>query len=317
MKLEFYPAPERRSSDTDEAYVVVPGNFDGVHLGHRALIAHAKTLGPNVCALTFDPHPLRLLAPEKAPGALTSLKRKIELLIHAGADVVAVACFDRPFSELSATRFVSEIFVDALRASHVIVGEDFRFGYKREGDIQLLRQLARQHNFSVQTMPHVAASDAAISSTRVRQALVRGDLNEVTGCLGRGYDLDGAIVHGQARGRTIGFPTANFALPAELLPAHGVYAVIARDLSAPATPPLRGVANLGVRPTISAGLSLEANFFDVDPNLYDHTLRLAFVRRIRDEMRFESLDALKAQIERDVAIARAETQTLPGWHTWL
>ena len=217
---------DRALSDATRA-VVVPGNHDGVHLGHVALLAlarrEAETCDARVVALTFDPHPLTLLAPERAPSTLTDIARRKELLLAAGADDVVIAPFDEHYAKLSATHFAEVELAQKLRAVAVVVGPDFRFGQGRAGDISLLRSLGERLGFRVvvaETIP--AAGVERVSSTSVREALVRGEVGIAARMLGRLHEVDGEVIHGQAKGRTIGFPTANLAPSSVLLPKDGV-----------------------------------------------------------------------------------------------
>jgi riboflavin kinase/FMN adenylyltransferase len=280
-----------------------------VHRGHRALIdaavAHARPRGLRIVALTFDPHPAELLAKERAPARLTTTARRIELLRGAGCDDVHVARFDAAFAAQSPETFVDEVLVRALRARAVVLGPDFRFGANRAGDVALLQQLGRARDFDVVPLAPLCDGGAPISSSRVRAAVGAGEVAIAAALLGRVHDLDGEVVRGAERGRTIGFPTANLRASDVLLPADGVYSVVARRLDDPSTPVLRGVANLGVRPTLGAGRSIEVHLFDWSGDLYGAPLRVGFVARLREERRFEGLEALRAQIARDAAEARA------------
>jgi riboflavin kinase/FMN adenylyltransferase len=285
--------------------VVTPGNHDGVHLGHRALLAAARAMadreGLEVVAMTFDPHPATVLAPERAPALLTTIERRRELLAGAGADRVDVVRFDRTFASLSAEEFVEARLAGALRARGVVVGPDFRFGRGRAGDTETLRVLGRAHGFEVITVEPVLLDGEVVSSTRVRAMLAEGDVRAAARLLGRMHDVDGLVVRGDGRGRSIGVPTANLDCDPVLLPKDGVYAVVVKvgsDL-------LPGVANLGVRPTFAAGRSVEVHLLDVDRDLYDARVRVAFAERLRGEQRFDGVEALKAQIARDVSAARA------------
>ncbi len=304
--------------------VITVGNYDGVHLGHRALAvaAHdaAALRGLVSAALFFHPHPARVLHKEAPPPPLLTLpERRGELLRRNGIDQVFIEHFDEAFAAKTPDTFVREILVDKLQARGVVVGTDFRFGRGRVGDVELLRSLGRIHAFEVEVVPPIDALGARVSSSRVRAALLSGDLATATTLLDRYYDVDGTVIRGDQRGRTIGFPTANLAVSElSLVPRDGVYAVVARPLPAarssqpePATQLWTGVANLGVRPTVGAGRSIEAHLFDFEGDLYDQRLRLAFVRRLRDEMKFPGLPALRQQIDRDATEARACTRELP------
>lgn len=269
-------------------------------------------------ALTFEPHPVRHFRPERALPEVTSLDRRLELLLKAGVRTVAVANFDDTFAAQSPEEFAASVFRDALRSAHVVVGADFRFGHKREGDLATLRTLGATLGFGVTVAEPVFMGDRVISSTWVREAIAAGDLDVATRLLARPHDVDGVVVHGAARGRTIGFPTANLMVERGLLPAHGVYAVVARDLADTSGRVLRGVANLGVRPTFEAGFSLEAHFADFDGDLYGKRLRVAFGARLRGERKFEGVDALKAQIAADVRDAAGLTLAhAKEWSAWI
>ncbi|HTB74331.1 MAG TPA: bifunctional riboflavin kinase/FAD synthetase [Polyangiaceae bacterium] len=290
--------------------VLVVGNFDGVHLGHQAVLGQAvdqaRSLGVSANVLTFDPHPAGVVG-GGAPQRLTTLERRAELVAKLGIDRMYVRRFDTAFAAWQPERFARDLVVGALRASVVVVGENFRFGAKRAGDLTLLRALGAQLGFDVRV--HAVASDARgrYSSTRAREAVVAGDLDEVRRVLGRPHSLSGVVAHGDERGRTIGVPTANLVDIPELLPPKGVYAVTADRYSQGAFAPLaRGVTNIGVRPTVgSGGLSVETYLLDFAGDLYDARLRIHLVARLREERKFGSLDELKAQIARDVSDARA------------
>lgn len=289
--------------------IVAPGNYDGVHLGHRVLLAAARELagdGERVTVLTFDPHPAHMLVPERAPLLLTTIARRRELALAAGADALEVARFDAEFAKQSPEEFVQRVLVERLRARGVVVGPDFRFGRERAGDVSTLEGLAAHHGFEVRAVDPVEVDGAVVSSTRIRAVLSEGDVVAAAALLGRVHDVAGEVVEGDRRGRTIGFPTANLDCEAVVLPADGVYSVVAR---APGGELLRGVANLGVRPTFAAGRSVEAHFFDFDGDLYGASLRVGFVTRLRGERSFDGLDALKAQISADAERARADLAT--------
>ncbi|MBX3271287.1 MAG: bifunctional riboflavin kinase/FAD synthetase [Sandaracinaceae bacterium] len=283
--------------------IVAPGNYDGVHLGHRALLATARDAarpGEPVTVLTFDPHPAVVLSPLRAPTPLTLIARREALLRRLGADVVEVVRFDKGFAAQSAEAFVADVLVRRLHARAVVVGPDFRFGKGRTGGVATLREAGLE----AREVAPVEHDGAVVSSTRIRGALREGHVEDAARWLGRVHDVGGTVVRGDGRGRTIGVPTANLACEPVLLPADGVYAVVARVAGDDAV--LRGVANLGVRPTVGAGRSVEAHFFDFEGDLYDRDLRLGFVTRLRGEQRFDGLPALTRQIALDAARARAD-----------
>ncbi len=283
------------------------GNFDGVHRGHQHLfhrvIEAARALKGQSLALTFDPHPTRVLAPDRAAPKLMGLDRRLELMAAAGLDAVVVLRFDTALSSQPAREFVEQIVL-GLGAREVFVGHDFHFGRNREGTGAVLKHLAAELGFTAHVIHPVTEGAVPISSTRTRQALADGDLALVRTLLGRRFDLDGLVVRGDRRGRTLGFPTANLATPTEALPRDGVYAARVRVHGDPASARHDAVLNLGARPTFRAGRSIEAHLLDADRDLYGRTLRVTFVRRLRDEPRFDGVDALRAQIALDVASAR-------------
>ena len=291
------------SRSVPKPHVVVIGNLDGVHLGHQAVLRQARQLaherGLPTVALTFDPHPSEVLRGE-APPRLCTVERRIALLRRHGADEVVVTAFTKELAAFTPERFARELLVERLGAKAIVVGEDFRFGANRAGDLPLLRELGDDLGFEV--VPAEVAGDAGgrFSSTRVRTAIAAGDLAEATRLLGRRHSLSGVVEGGDRRGRTIGFPTANVGGVGEIHPPHGVYAVFADDRP--------GVMNLGVRPTVNAdgdSLRVEVHLFDFDGDLYGQPMRVHLVSRLRDEKKFAGLDELKAQIGRDAAEARA------------
>ncbi|MDB4976459.1 MAG: riboflavin kinase/FMN adenylyltransferase [Myxococcaceae bacterium] len=314
-------------ANTTTHSVVTPGNYDGVHLGHRALVATARRVADEstpalrVVALTFDPHPLHFIAPERAPALLTDVPRRIELLRSAGADEVMVQSFDRDFSLLSPLEFVEQILVEKLAARAIVVGTDFRFGAQRAGDVALLKTLGAPLGIRVTTVPPVTLDGEQVSSSHVRAALIQGEVERAARMLTRVHDLERKVMHGFERGRTIGFPTANLELAGLLAPADGVYAVSVRVLDGePSFSAQRygGVANLGVRPTVQGGRSMEVHLLDFAGDLYGRTLRIGFVARLRGETKFPDLPALRAQIARDVEAGRRALESCdPSLLTWI
>ena len=286
---------------------VAVGNFDGVHRGHQALVAaavtRARAAGEAAVVLTFDPHPAAVLRPQAAPAALTTLAQKEELLAALGVDRLVVVPFDRRLAGLAPEAFATEVLEQAVGARHVVVGESFRFGRGRAGDPQGLVELGRTRGFGVEVVPPVMEEGQPISSSRVREALAGGRVDEALRLLGRAYFVDGLVERGDGRGRTLGIPTANLAPEPQILPARGVYAARCAlgDGSLQAA-----VVNVGERPTFGGGrVRLEAHLIGFEGDLYGSRLRVAFHERLRDEQRFANAEALVAQIRADVAAARA------------
>lgn len=288
--------------------VVVIGNFDGVHRGHQAVVGAAldaaRKTGATARALTFHPHPQEVLGNAPRP-VLTSLARKRTLLERAGIGVV-VEPFTLELAALSPEQFVERILVRKLDAECVLVGENFRFGKGRGGDLDELARLGARFGFSAHAQALAGDEVGLFSSTRVRQALSAGDLTSAEHCLGRPHSVAGSVQRGDGRGRTIGVPTANLGEIAEVLPPNGVYAcLVDRELNDERAEPLGlGVANIGVRPTAAAGFSVEVHLLDLDQDLYGERLRVHWAERLRSELKFPDLSALSAQIERDKDSAR-------------
>jgi riboflavin kinase/FMN adenylyltransferase len=303
--------------------LVVIGNFDGVHLGHRAVLeassAEAQALGLMTVALTFDPHPSAVLGRGALP-VLTPLARKLELLGRACPGLtVVVEPFTQELARLPPTEFVERKLSLALKARIVVVGKNFRFGVRRSGDLGTLEELGRRLGFEARAEPLRGDQDGPYSSSRIRAALSAGDLATTERLLGRPHALSGKVTRGAGRGRTIGVPTANLEGVPEALPPYGVYACVVDRLTPEGGRVLaRGVLNVGERPTVGAGFSVEVHLFDFDGDLYGQELRVHLCARLRDERRFDGLDALKAQIERDMASARAvlaeRTPTGDAWY---
>ena len=286
---------------------VTIGNFDGVHRGHQALVSatveRARRDAGTAVVLTLDPHPARLLDPEHAPTALNTLDQKAEVLAGLGVDRIVVLPFTRELAGRSPEEFAHEILAGALGARCVVVGPDFRFGRGRQGDTSTLRALGQRLGFDVMTIEPVVLGDAAVSSSRVRDALARGDVEEAEALLGRAFFVDGEVVRGAGRGRTLGIPTANVRSENETLPAKGVYAGRCR---LPSGEEHVAVINRGHRPTFGGGEeTLEAHLLDFGDDLYGARVRVTFAARLRGESRFPGPEALVAQVRADVARARA------------
>jgi len=286
---------------------VTVGVFDGLHAGHRSVLAllrrrAAELGGLETAVVTFDPHPLAVVASEHTPRLLTGIAHRLELLEAAGMDVAAVVTFDDEMRLLTPAAFAAGVLADALQARLVVVGEDFRFGRNRLGNVASLAELGDAHGFAAEILPLVGG-EAPISSTRVRAMVAVGDVEGAAAALGRPHELRGTVVPGDGRGRTLGFPTANVALdPGLAVPGAGVYAVWAGRPGEPLRP---AVANVGTRPTFGGTqCGLEVHFLDGAGDLYGVTLHVAFVSQLRDERRFADGDALAAQVRADIAAAR-------------
>lgn len=296
--------------------VVTPGNHDGVHLGHRALIDAARRTaqahGWQTLGMFFDPHPTAVLAPERAPVLITGVERRIEIMKGAGCDEVVVLPFDDEFAKMSPGRFVRKVLLDACRAKGVVVGPDFHFGHRRAGNIDTLRSWGDQRGFSVELVEPVMFRGKAVSSTRIRRILREdGNVEDAAIMMTRFHEIAGEVVRGDGRGRQIGFPTANLEVAPLQLPKDGVYAVVARVLDDPSASLLHGVANLGDRPTFKAGRSVEVHLFGFDGDLYGRRLRIGFAARLRGEKKFDGLEGLRAQIDRDCDDAKNALQQSP------
>jgi riboflavin kinase/FMN adenylyltransferase len=286
--------------------VLTIGNFDGVHRGHQALMSRLCEEGRKrnlpVVVVVFEPQPLELFAGDKAPARLTRLREKLRYMAEAGVDKVLCVRFDRRFAALSAQRFISDLLVEKLDVKYLAVGDDFRFGAGRQGDFLLLQKAGAEYGFEVVSTETFCDGGKRISSTAVRQALAVDDLALAQSLLGHPFTISGRVVHGDALGRTLGFPTANLPLRRSVSPVKGVYAVEVRGL----TPePLPGVANIGTRPTVK-GLrqQLEVHLLDINMDLYGRHIDVVLKQKIRNEQRFASLEALKEQIANDVVTAR-------------
>jgi riboflavin kinase/FMN adenylyltransferase len=301
----------RHTSATGDARgaVVAAGNFDGVHLGHQAVLAEAKALARAAAApfavLTFEPHPRAVFQPGLPPFRLTPFRAKSLVLEALGVDLLFTLHFDQAFAQKSAEEFVAETLVAGLGAKALVVGYDFVFGHKRRGTAELLKAEGLKHGFGVAVVaPVAAAGGIAYSSTQIREHLVAGRPRAAAALLGRPWEIDGRGEVGDKLGRTIGFPTANIELADYLRPAPGVYAVRAGIEDGAATHWHDGAANLGWRPTVGGkDLRLETHLFDFNGDLYGKHLRVALIERLRAEQRFDGLDALKAQIAADCAQA--------------
>ena len=289
--------------------VITIGNFDGVHLGHQALISRCCELvqgNEQTAVVTFEPLPQAFFRPENAPARLASVYQKLQRLTDAGADLCWMMRFDNELATLSPVDFVKQVLVEGLSARHIVVGEDFRFGHKRAGDLELLTKLGRQYDFDVEAMPAVLGDGERISSTAIRQALAAGDFAQAGKILGRPYAMQGHVVRGQQLGRTLGFPTANLRVPVLPSPVKGIFAVHAREGDCDESTPWRaGVASLGWRPTVGGkDLLLEVHLFDFTGDLYGRRLQVEFVAKLRDELHFSNVGEMVDQMKLDAEQAR-------------
>jgi riboflavin kinase/FMN adenylyltransferase len=280
--------------------VLALGNFDGLHRGHLKIIERVKRgvaeHGGTPMAMTFDPHPPRVVRPEKAPPLLMTKAQRLDALHRAGIECVAVVRFTRELSQWDPETFVRTVLVEWLRISKVWVGANFLFGHGRSGNFSVLRTLGQRYGFRAEKIDPVRYKDFVVSSTRIRRLVSEGRVDEAGALLGHPYYVDGAIVHGKGRGREIGVPTANLQTDNELVPPLGVYATtLTIDGIIHA-----GITNIGVRPTFGeSDVAIETHLLGYTGDLYGRTVRLSFVQRLRDERRFPDVDALRAQIQAD------------------
>ena len=286
--------------------VLALGNFDGVHLGHQAIfrqvVTHAQALGGTSMVFTFEPHPARVINPEKAPPLLTTFEQKMRLIETLGICVGLRVRFTDTFAQQQPEAFIRDVLVDQIGIQHLVVGYDCRFGHRRAGTAELLQETAAIYGYEVTVVPPITELGMTVSSSNIRQLVTQGQVEEANRLLGRYYAVEGTVVKGFQRGRTIGFPTANVDSINDIIPQTGVYAVRVewREKC------YDGVANIGYNPTFAnQTLSVEAHLFDFEADLYGEFIRVEFLRKIRDERKFASVDELTAQIARDAATARA------------
>lgn len=281
--------------------VITIGNFDGVHVGHKSLIEKLKklsaTLDTTSLVMTFEPQPLEYFNPDSCVPRLTRLREKFHHLAKTGVDAVLVSRFNSVFAKKSADMFLKEILVDRLKIKAILVGEDFRFGYKREGDIDLLKKMGERYGFLVNIMPNVMLHEERVSSTSIRKALLNADQGYAEQLLGRPFTMMGRIVYGSQLGRQLGFPTANIYLHRKATPIKGIYIVRLYGISEKGLP---GVANVGVRPTIGGTrILLEVYLFNFNQNIYGKYVTVEFCKKLREEVRFANLELLKNQMVLD------------------
>ncbi len=289
--------------------VATIGNFDGVHLGHQAVLGQlaekADAFGVPALVITFEPQPQEYFNHGELPPRLTRFREKLRALRRFSVDRVLALQFNRSLAELTAAQFIQQVLLDGLDIRYLVVGDDFRFGKGRGGDFAMLQQVGAEHGFEVVNMHTFSQGGGRVSSTRIREALQRGELLAAEQMLGRPYRMCGRVAHGNKLGRTIGFPTANIFLHRKKTPVDGVFAVQMFGIDGE---PVAGVANVGTRPTVDETGTrslLEVHLFDFDRDIYGRYVHVDFLHRIREERRFDSFDALKAQILRDADEARA------------
>jgi len=294
------------AADTPIALTI--GNFDGVHLGHQAMLAKLRDAaarhGAPACVMTFEPHPREFFAPDKAPTRLTSLREKLELIAAHGIDRAFVCRFNYEFAQHTAQDFIERTLVRGLGVRWLQVGDDFRFGARRAGDFVMLKQAASRHGFEVEAMASVTLGGERVSSTAVRNALVAGNLDYAAQLLGRPYSISGRVVHGDGVGTKLGFPTANIQMKHNRPPLNGIFVV---EFSGVEAHPLRGVASLGIRPTLKhqGQPVLEVHVFDFNGDLYGRHVRVDFLHKLRDEEKYADLETLTRQIGLDVENSKA------------
>ncbi|MDX1577773.1 MAG: bifunctional riboflavin kinase/FAD synthetase [Gemmatimonadota bacterium] len=308
-------SPESGLPGNVAATVVPAGTFDGVHLGHQAILREierrAGSRGLHSTLLTFDRHPLRVLRPDEAPPLLTTPNEKKEVLAQFGLDYVAFVSFTRAFSRVTPEAFVERVLLRRLRARELVIGHDHGFGRGRSGDVDVLERLGRAHGFEVDVVSGVEVAGRVVSSTRIRQALAKGHVEEAAACLGRPYSIRGSVIHGLGRGRTLGFPTANLSPPPpeKLLPAEGIYAVrasVTGDL-------LDGLLHLGARPTFAGSPpAIELYLLDFEADIYGEPVVVEFLTRLREVRPFGSAAELVAQMREDREVARRYFRALHG-----
>jgi riboflavin kinase/FMN adenylyltransferase len=286
--------------------VLALGNFDGVHLGHQAIFHHVRSRVQAIqgtgMVFTFEPHPLRVLRPEQAPPLLTTFEQKMRLIASEGIEVGLRIPFTDVFAKQQPHEFIHEVLCRTIGIRELVVGYDFRFGHQRAGTVEHLQEAAVTHGYQVTVVPAISVAGLTVSSSNIRKLIRQGEVEGASRLLGRYYAIEGPVVEGFRRGRTIGFPTANVQPINEVVPQTGVYAVRVTWREAH----LNGVANVGYNPTFgNAALSVEAHVFDFQNDLYGDMIAVEFVRKIRDERKFDSVDALMAQIAQDAEQARA------------
>ncbi|MHC1725097.1 MAG: bifunctional riboflavin kinase/FAD synthetase [Syntrophobacteraceae bacterium] len=281
------------------------GNFDGVHKGHQALFQKVKQWADKLkgesVVMTFNPHPIEVLFPDRPLSFITSHQKKLHLIERCGIDATIIVPFNHDFSKMSAREFVEIVLVEKIGIKAIVVGHDYRFGHSREGDIDFLKQLGEQHGFEVDTVSGIRLNDTVVSSTAIRQMITKGDVKHANKLLGHLFEVSGTVITGKKRGAGLGFPTANIRMPALASPRTGVY-VVEADVEGKT---YGGAANLGYNPTFGdTEISLEVHLFNFNQDIYDKEIVVRFIDRLRDEKRFSGPSELIEQIDRDVKRAK-------------
>ncbi len=287
--------------------VLTIGNFDGVHKGHQAILQRLEQCAADhqepSTVMIFEPHPEELFNRDNPPARLTRLREKLQQFKHYHVDRVVLVKFNQQFAQMTAEQFVTDLLLEKLGVKHLIIGDDFHFGFKRQGNYQLLTRMAEAHNFHLENTSTLSLGEERVSSTAVREALTSGDMKKAEALLGRVFSMSGRVFHGDKRGRQIGFPTANLLLHRNVLPLNGVFAVnLILNEGKSGRAQHQGIANIGRRPTVD-GLreQLEVHLFDFDAEIYGKAVRVEFLQFVRSEQKFSGIEQLKAQIEKDVA----------------
>lgn len=292
--------------DRHKGCVATIGNFDGVHLGHQAIIKQLKSTaefhGQPAVIVTFEPHPQEFFAPDRAPARLMRLREKLAYLRQTGIDRVVCLRFDQALADLSAEDFIRNILVEKLGVRHLIIGDDFRFGKKRQGDITTLKEYAAQSGFDVEHTDTCMINGHRVSSSRVRELLAQGKMSKAAELLGRSYAISGRVVHGEKRGRALGYPTINVNLHRHLSPVAGIFAAMVHGLQPDV---IHAAVSIGSRPVFGGDdINLEAHLLDFDREVYGAYVTVELLKQLRHEQMFDNIDALKQQMDQDIAEAR-------------
>jgi riboflavin kinase / FMN adenylyltransferase len=296
-----------RTSVFKNGCVLTIGNFDGVHVGHQAvirkLVGRGKVLGLPVVIIVFEPQPLEYFLGDKAPPRLSRLREKIIQLAKLPVDDLVIVRFNKQIADYEAALFIEEVLINKLNVKHLVIGDDFHFGKDRQGDFAMLKEKGEVRGFTVEDTGSLQVNGLRVSSTLIRNALAAGDLEQAEAMLGHRYSICGRIIHGDKRGRTIGYPTANIRMARKNIPVSGVFAVTMTGID---DFEIEGIANVGVRPTVDGSnkVVLETYLFDFDKDIYGHKVTVHFKKKIRAERRFQTVDELKDQIINDVAEAK-------------